>query len=457
MIEKLNEIAMKNIGRTVYIGEGGRRTYGKLFSRAPKTADEILSGDKSPVAVICNKNCASMEAIFACILAKRAYVPISESMPSERKKKIIESSGAGVLIDCTGNEMKINKIQNGARTIRENETAYIIFTSGSTGEPKGVPITYENLDNFIEWITSLEPLSKFEHAKVLNQAEFSFDLSTAAIYFALFGGHTIVQLPKSDDFNSIFEIIKQYETDIFVVTPTFLRLCLLERDFCEENYPFIKCIYFCGEILQKSIAKAIFERFPKLRIINAYGPTEAASAVCASEITKEMLGNEEILPCGDIKKAAAEIIIENGEIVLKGKSVFGGYLGNIKGGSFKEGKTNCYRTGDLGFIKNGKLYCRGRKDSQIKYKGYRIELSEIEAVISSVTGVESCSVLAKRNSEGEVRMIKAFASGTASEASIREEISKKLPEYMIPKTIKILGSLPINQNGKIDRKELEHL
>lgn len=120
------------------------------------------------------------------------------------------------------------------------------------------------------------------------------------------------------------------------------------------------------------------------------------------------------------------------------------------------GEKRCYSTGDLGFIENGKLYFSGRKDSQIKYKGYRIELSEIEAVISSVARIESCAVIAKRNNEGEVRLIKAFAAGTASEMSIREELAERLPEYMIPKTIKIMDSLPLNQNGKIDRKELEH-
>ena len=456
MIEKLKELAEKFGERTAYICEDESRTFAELFAGAQKIAKEISGADKSPVAVFGGKSCAVMETILACILEKRAYVPISPSIPEGRRREIIKSSGAGVLINCTEGEPKTEIIKNSAQTIEDNETAYIIFTSGSTGKPKGVPISYENLDNFISWITAQKSLSEYEHAKVLNHAEFNFDLSTAAVFYALFMGSALVQLPKTDDFVSIFETIKKNRPEIFVATPSFMRLCMLEKDFSENSYPYIKYIYFCGETLQKSLVKAIFERFPHIRIINAYGPTEATSAVCAAEITKEMLKHEDNLPVGIIENAAAEIEIEKGEIVLKGKSVFDGYLGGSEGGFYRIGEKRCYRTGDLGFIENGKLYFSGRKDGQIKYKGYRIELSEIEAVISSVEGVESCAVIAKRNTEGEVRLIKAFAAGTASEMSIRKELAEKLPEYMIPKTIKIMDSLPLNQNGKIDRKELEH-
>lgn len=457
MIDKIEELAVKFGKRTAYIYGNEKRTFEELFFRAQKISEKISGKDKSPVVVLGGKNCAVMESILACIMAKRAYVPINLSIPKERREYIIKSSKAGIIIDCTKNEPEIISIENGAQNFDDNEIAYIIFTSGSTGKPKGVPISYENLDNFISWITELDPGRGIEHAGVLNQAEFSFDLSTAAIFCALFCGYALIQLSENGDFFENFEIIKKNRPEVLVVTPSFVRLCLINKDFCEKEYPFIKSVYFCGEPLQKSLVKAIFERFSEIRIINAYGPTEATSAVCAFEITKESLEKEETLPCGDVDKAAVKISIENGEIVLKGKSVFKGYLENINGGYFKEEKTDCYRTGDFGFIKSKKLYCLGRKDDQVKYKGYRIELSEIESNIFSVSGVENCAVLAKQNAEGEVRMIKAFVSGTASEASIRNELSKKLPEYMVPKTIKILDFLPLNQNGKIDRKELEHL
>lgn len=456
MILEIEKIAEKFGERTAFSDKDESITYSGLFEKAGKVAEK-LSGDKNPVIVLGGRNLNSFASIIACVIAKRAYVPIEPNLPEERKNKIISLSEASVILDCRGTEIEFKETENKCEKLSENETAYIIFTSGSTGNPKGVPVSYGNLDNFIGWITSLEPFSLYENAGVLSHASFSFDLSTAAIFGSLFKGNKLVQLSGNGDFDEIFYAIEKEKPEVFVATPTFLRLCLMDKNFSAEKYPFIKCVYFCGETLQNSLAKTIFERFPDIRIINAYGPTEAASAVCAIEITKEILEREELLPVGILSSSATEITAENGEIVLKGKSVSKGYLSGEAGGFYKENGINCFRTGDIGFIENGKIYCKGRSDSQIKYKGYRIELPEIEAVISSFCGVENCAVVAKRNPEGEVRLIKAFVSGNIPEEEIRRELSKKLPEYMIPKSIKFLDSLPLNKNGKIDRKELLEL
>ena len=457
MIFDTEKILNEFSGRTAYSAGGKTFTYRELFERAKEISGEISAEECSAAAIIGSRNFETMAAITACVISGCAYIPVDISLPEERRKSIIESSGASVLMDCTGGKTVLRKIKHPEENGGKNKTAYIIFTSGSTGKPKGVPISYSNLENFIRWINALEPLREFEHAAVLNHASFGFDLSTAAIYYALTNGHALVQYENNGDFANLFSVIEENKTDIIVATPTFLRLCMLSRDFNAENFPFIKCIYFCGETLQKSLAKAVFERFPEIRIINAYGPTEATSAVCAIEITKEILEHEEILPVGKISSAAAEIVIEDGEIVLKGESVFKGYLGGMSGGYYSENGIDCYRTGDIGFIKNGKLYFRGRKDSQIKFKGYRIELSDIEANLSEISGIENCAVIAKRNPEGEVRFLKAFVSGNVPEEKIRTELLKKLPDYMIPKNIRVLESLPMNKNGKTDRKELMNL
>lgn len=455
MIFEIEKTFEKFSEKKAYSVNGKEYSYSELFKRA-KEISALLEDKNAPVAVLGNRSFETMAAIIACLFLKRAYVPVDVSLPEERKEKIIAASKSSELIDCSEGSAKVKRIK-AAENLSENKTAYMIFTSGTTGEPKGVPISYGNLENFINWITALEPLCNFEHASVLNHASFAFDLSTAAIYYAFAGGHTLVQFENSKDFENVFSVMEATKTDVLVATPTFVRLCLLNKDFAKEKFSFIKCIYFCGEALQKNLVDAVFKRFPEIRIINAYGPTEATSAVCAYEITKEMLKSEEILPVGKISSAATEIEIENGEIVLKGKSVFGGYLGINSENVFSKNGKNCYRTGDLGFIREGKLFCTGRKDNQIKYKGYRIELLEIESAISSVEGTENCAVIAKRNAEGEVRLLKAFVSGKITEAEIRKKLSEKLPEYMVPKSIKILETIPLNKNGKTDRKALGEL
>ena len=169
-----------------------------------------------------------------------------------------------------------------------------------------------------------------------------------------------------------------------------------------------------------------------------------------------MIENEIPLPVGDMKKTATNIEIIENEIVLKGKSVFGGYLG-IKGGFYKENNQNCYKTGDIGYIKDEKLYCKGRIDTQIKYKGYRIELFDIEYNLTQIMGVKEAVVITKKDENGAIKTIKAFVLANIDEEQIKARLVQKIPAYMLPKTIKIMDKFPLNQNGKTDRKALSKL
>ena len=245
-----------------------------------------------------------------------------------------------------------------------------------------------------------------------------------------------------------------------MLTPTFIRLCMLDESFNRQECPELRCIYSCGELLDKKTAQKLFVRFPNLKLINAYGPTEATSAVSGIVITEALLQSGQPLPVGDMRTNATEIVIDDGEIVLKGKSVSRGYLQGPDGGFFAEKGLQCYRTGDLGYIRDGMLYCTGRRDSQVKYNGYRIELMDIENNIISIPGVQECAVIAKYTENNNVKTIKAFVATEAAEfdsSYIRNELSKKIPGYMIPRTITVLDRLPVNKNGKIDRKALAEL
>lgn len=165
----------------------------------------------------------------------------------------------------------------------------------------------------------------------------------------------------------------------------------------------------------------------------------------------------ERLPVGEIDKCNNEICIISNEIVIKGKSVFSGYLGNVKGGHYIDNCINCYKTGDLGFIDKNYLYCLGRMDNQIKLNGYRIELEEIEKVIKDIEMVDMCCVVGKRDSLGKVKYLKAYVVGSITSEEINSKLSLIVPHYMIPKFIEIVDYLPVNNNGKIDRKKIESL
>ncbi len=462
MINRIKEIVENNPNKKAYVVNNESITYNNLWNDANKYSDLLKRQGTSPIIIYGHKEINMIISILSCILANRTYIPIGPCTPIYRIKQIINQTGSELIL--TDRELDIDidickleeldKYQSNDIKENSNEIVYIIFTSGSTGDPKGVPISKENLNNFITWENNIYPLSEYKDINVLNQASFSFDLSVADLFYSLCNGHTLIALDNDikEDYEGTFEILKK--VNVTFTTPSFMKMCLINNDFNYNNYPNLKCTYFCGEKLETKTVRKLFEAFPNINIINAYGPTEATSAVSSILITKDMLTND-LLPVGEVNKFATDILIENDEIILKGKSVFSGYLGNYLGGFYKDNNINCYKTGDIGYIKDNKLYCKGRKDNQIKYLGYRIELDDIENNINKIKDVKECAVIAKYNEQKTVKSIKAFVVTNKDKDYIKDELNKLLPHYMIPKSIIIKDKLPINQNGKIDRKKLE--
>lgn len=468
MINKIKKIVSLNPNKIAYKVNDDCITYKELWSCAYDYAQLLKRQGTSPVIIYGHKNISVVISILACVIADRTYVPVGSCTPLYRVKQIIEITNSSLVLTDNNVSLKgidcfsldgLKQYENYDIKENKNDIVYMIFTSGSTGVPKGVPISKSNLNNFIDWISSLKPLCDYKDINVLNQASFSFDLSVADLYYSLCNGHTLIALDSDiqEDYDEIFNLMS--EIDVAVMTPTFMKLCLLNKDFNELKYPKFKCVYFCGEQLEVKTVKKIYEVFPNLKIINAYGPTEATSAVSGILITKEMANSLQLLPVGEVNTFATDIEIVDDEIILKGKSVFSGYLGNYIGGYYNENNVNCYRTGDIGYIEDGKLYCKGRKDSQVKYKGYRIELNDIEYNINLISGVKECAVVAKYNENLVVKTIKAFVVVDNSQDAnyVKTELKKYIPAYMMPKAIKIIDKLPINQNGKVDRKVLSEL
>ena len=438
VLDKIAEAVNKYPLRAAYKAGGRSITFRELWEKANDSSQRLRKEGKGPVIIYDTKEIETFTAIVACLLAGRAYVPVNRTTPPDRMEEI-------------------------TKTIQTSETsediAYIIFTSGSTGKPKGVPISTANLDNFIQWISALEPLSEYTGCNVLNQASFSFDLSVADMYYSLCNGHSLIE-DTTVEYSEIVPLFKWEKINVAMLTPTFIRLCMLDESFNRRECPELRCIYSCGELMDKKTAQKLFRRFPDLKLINAYGPTETTSAVSGIVITEAMLQSEQPLPVGDMRTNATNIVIDDGEIVLRGKSVSRGYLQGPTGGFFMEDGLQCYRTGDLGYISDGMLYCTGRRDSQVKYNGYRIELMDIENNIISIPGVQECAVIAKYTENNNVKTIKAFITAETAglePAYIRDELGKKVPRYMVPRTIIVLDRLPVNRNGKIDRKALAEL
>lgn len=434
---------------------------------------------QKPVLVYGHKDVYMKATFLACSLAGMAYIPVDISFPEDRIKKIIDEVNPDLIIGNFENKLantitqtEIEELMNKDNFkdiekiyLKPEDVYYIIFTSGSTGIPKGVQVTYKNLDSCINW---LQKIIDVKEGTVLNQGVFSFDLTVADLYYSLANGmeHFVIEKQTQSDFNKLFETFKSSNATLAVFTPSFADLLLLDKSFKQETMPNLKIILFCGEKLLAGTAKKIKERFKNIKIINSYGPTECTFAITSIEITQKMIEENDI-PIG-IAKSDVKIYIvdenlqeqrsgETGEILITGKSVAKGYIGENKGKFITYKGKNAYLTGDIGYFKNDKLYYVARKDKQIKYKGYRIELLDIEKNLYKLGYVEKAVAVAKQNKEGKVTKIIAFIklkeNAIKNEIEIKKDISTKLPQYMCP-TIKIIERFPLNRNGKIDEKKL---
>lgn len=480
VLEKIFTVVKDDPEKTAFMSVSGKLTYEKLWEKSGRLAsyiDEIAGENRDPVVVYGHKSPYMPVCFLACVRSGRAYCPVDVSMPEERIRDVTVKTGSPLILAAermpyeAGGMITPKKMDEVIRTcpeispdkaVSEDEVFYIIFTSGSTGSPKGVQITEKNLDSFVSWSVGL-----FGGTGVfMNQAPYSFDLSVMDTYTALTSGGTVASLDKAliQDMNRAFEFIRDSGIEYFVSTPSFANLLLADRQFSSERFPEISRFVFCGEKLTKETAAKLFERFPESKVINTYGPTEATVAVSSIEVTADMLDDDRTIPVGR-PKSGTDIYVDNSELIIAGDSVSPGYYRDddktAKSFFTAPDGRRCYRTGDSGCYDDGLLYFSGRLDSQIKMNGYRIELEDIENNLLKLGGVGAAAVIPRYDGE-TIRSLTAFVmpqdrSAAPDGRQLRKALREKLPSYMIPKKIKVLDVLPVNSNGKINRKKLEEM
>ena len=459
-----------------------------------------IHNDNTPIVIYGNKDNLIMACMIGALKSGRAYVPLDISFPLDRVSNVTEEVKPKILfnfIDCNkdvfGEEVKVisndelekiildnkDEVIKEDSWVKEDENAYILFTSGSTGKPKGVQISSNNLDNFVEWISDYLNIDGSEKV-IMNQAAYSFDLSVTTIYPGLTHGATLFSLSKKTlaDYKELFRQFASSDMAIWVSTPSFAGVCITESTFNEKMLPKLESMIFIGEVLPKNLAKELMERFPKTRIINGYGPTEATVAISANDVTSEMIEDSKSLPVGVVMDTTKVRIIdengkdvadgEKGEIAIIGKSVSKGYFKNEQKTNevfyydeFNGEKHRAYKTGDMAYLVGDKIYYCGRKDFQIKLNGFRIEIEDIENNLRKVENVKNAVVLPVYKDEkiaylqGIVQLEeKNELSNLKNGIRIKKDLEKFIPNYMVPRNIKIIEEFPTNINGKIDRKKL---
>ena len=468
-------------------------------------------GENTPVAIYGNKDVMIIACMIGALKSKRAYVPMDVSFPEQRVLDVLDSIRPNIVFDMSGKNFfrdqdgqvkeayksfEIIDKKNLINLIEENKVgplaSQILFTSGSTGKPKGVQISAYNLDSFMRWMSPILGLDG-QAKVVMDQPAYSFDLSVSQLYPGLANGATLYSLSKDvvADFKVLFDHMRKSDMEVWVSTPSFVGMCLVDKDFNQEMLPKLRKMLYIGEVLPVEVARKLRERFPKVDIINGYGPTEATVGISHVIINDDHIGSGKSLPVGlPMENCKIKIVDEEGreveegqkgEIVIIGPSVSKGYFKNeektkevfylestdpgLESGSPKDLahlRFRAYKTGDLGFIdETGNIRYAGRKDFQIKLNGYRIEIEDIENNLRKVENIRNAVVLPVYKNE-KIAYLKAIVElevendlgNLKNGIRIKKDLAKLVPEYMVPRNVTIIDKLPMNTNGKIDRKKL---
>ncbi|MCP5051334.1 MAG: amino acid adenylation domain-containing protein [bacterium] len=452
----------------------------------------------STVAIMIERSIEMIVAIFGILKAGAAYLPIDPKYPQERIDFMLRDSGALVALG-TGNALtehrSNSRYQDHLPTFppsSPSSLAYIIYTSGSTGRPKGVMLEHRAVVNRLNWMQRQYPLDA--NSVILQKTPFTFDVSVWELFWWSFVGASVYFLEPGGekDPEAIVSAVEQYRVTTMHFVPSMLTIFLeyLENSGGLYRLESLQDIFASGEALTPNHVERfnrVFGSNPRLRLHNLYGPTEAAVDVtyfaCPQNETID------IIPIGKPIDNITLYILNiygtlqpvgiAGELCIGGTGLARGYLNNpgltmerFIYKDFSHGRTRIitdnhggglykvYKTGDLArWLVDGNIEFLGRIDHQVKIRGFRIELGEIQHHLEAYPGVRDAVVIA--GASGDLAAFVVTGAGTGTEedisGSVKEYLSRFLPEYMVPSQVVRLEELPLNASGKVDRRALSRL
>ena len=356
------------------------------------------------------------------------------------------------------------------------DLAYIIYTSGSTGTPKGVMITHQSIIDYATW--AVDYFIIIPDDRLSSHAMLHFDLSVYDIYTAFKGGASLHLVPPEATMFPVkyLEFIENHKLSVWCSVPSFLTYVANSGVLKKNRIPTLRAITFCGEVMPTKTIIEWMRTYPKIRYVNQYGPTETTCASMYYEIKALPEDASVPIPIGKAIPNSEPFAVnegreqlkpgETGELFIRGVGNSHGYWNNakrtekvfIQNPLINSHREIVYATGDLVRLRADGLYdfvCR--KDSQLKFMGYRVEPGDIESALDSFNFISSSAVVGVNDPGLGGLLIVAFLTlrEQVSVSLIKESLEKKLPSYMIPKKFIVLEKMPLNQNGKIDRLNLK--
>lgn len=462
-------------------------TYRELDERANQLAHYLRRlgiGPDVPVGLLLERSTEMITAILAVLKAGGAYLPLDPDYPRERLALMIRNARAPVILtqekytdSMPGHEAKIIAIDLDWNDIAEESTsspekiggpdnlAYIIYTSGSTGIPGGVPVSHRNL---VHSTLARDYFYPGQVKSFLLLSSFTFDSSVAGIFWTLCQGGKLVLPPQriEQDMTQLAEIIAHHRITHTLCLPTLYTLLLELAD--RARLSSLRAVIVAGEECQPGLVKRHFDNLPRVELYNEYGPTETTVWSTAYKITPDFKGNR--VPIGRPIPNAQNYILDRysqpapigvtGELCIGGPGLTAGYLNDPEKTSRKfiqasfpgEPPRRLYRTGDRArYLPDGNIEFLGRLDLQIKVRGNRVEMGEIESALQRLPDVREAVVDVIDN-----RLVAYIVLQIMQPSSIdwRAKLANSLPGYMIPSDFLVLEEFPRTPNGKLDRSAL---
>ena len=462
--------------------------YAQLNDRANRLAHRLIALGVKPetrVGIAVERSIEMIVGLLAILKAGGAYVPLDPDYPRERLNYMVMDSHIQLLLTQSHVRQKIpypseceilaldqldlatEPEHNPKVNLHGEHLAYIIYTSGSTGKPKGVAVRHHALSHFM--MSMLESPGMAASDTLVSVTAFSFDIAGLEIYLPLSAGARLVLASRtaSRDGSMLAHLLRTYQPSIFQSTPAGWRVLLAAgwKGLQEENQPPLKCL--CGgEALSIDLVDQL--QALNVELWNMYGPTETTIWSIIGKI------DQRTISLGEPIAATRLFILDTemnpvpcgvpGELYLGGAGLARGYLNQsdltaqrFVADPFDGNGERLYRTGDwVRWLPDGRIEYLGRLDHQVKIRGFRIELGEIETQILLQPGIREAVVVVKEGPENTqlVAYVSYHSGSDMDTAELRGALAKSLPDYMIPSAIVVLENLPLNANGKVERKLL---
>jgi amino acid adenylation domain-containing protein len=474
-----------------------RLTYGELRELAERLAARLVAaaGGSPPrrVGLLAARSVTAYAGYLAVLRTGAAVVPLNPEHPAPRTARIVTAAGLDLVLAETADgaaglgapvhvagPAELAALADTPppdvpyRQAGPDDLAYVIFTSGSTGAPKGVPITHRNICAYLELVAGRYDIGP--GCRLSQTFELTFDGSVHDLFVAWAGGGTLV-VPGRSQLLSPVKTVNSLRLTHWFSVPSLISFASRLGTLAPGSMPTLRWSVFGGEPLTLRAAREWREAAPGSRMEVLYGPTELTISCTAYRFPDDM-GDWPRTPNGTAPIGASYPVLDlllldeegrpgdSGELCVRGPLRFSGYLdpahnagrfltdGLRPAGDGPPPEQHWYRTGDRVAVRDGHLIHLGRTDHQVKIRGHRIELGEIEAALRRQPEVRDAVVVTVPAADGEPELQAAVSGSGCVADRLYAALGEALPPYMMPRRITVLDQLPLNANGKIDRRAL---